>query len=210
MYHPHGSGLLTGGGPRRFKLRRNVLRGGSLRHFPDVHISDHSGIRQSVPDFDPDLEFEYSKRELLLLAEKILLDDKKPSSEYPAWLSAPKMKDRLRHEIYCANGTPDPSISSGMYWRTHPEGRPWVPENIRRAAGASFYGSTPRDVLPVPPPAIKERSLCSFEDCGYPAGNKGLCYAHYGQAKLGMPLRPVKRHGGTSKLALRLGARPEA
>lgn len=72
MYHPHDSGLLHGGGQRRFKLRRNVMRGGSLKHFPDVHISDHSGIKQRVPEFDPALEFEYSKRELLLLAEKIL------------------------------------------------------------------------------------------------------------------------------------------
>lgn len=208
MYHPHESGLLTGGGQRRFKARRHVLRGGSLRHFPDVHISDHSGIRQHVPDFDPDLEFEYSQRELLLIAEKILLEDEKSSGEHPAWLHTPQMKDRLRHEIYCAAGTPDPSIVSGMYWRTHPEGRPWVPEDIRRATRASFYASVRHTSRPIPPPPPppKEREDCSFEGCGYPAGNKGLCYAHYGQAKRGVPLRPVKRHGGKSKLVIRLGA----
>lgn len=60
MYHPYDSGLLHGGGQRRFKLRRNVMRGGSLKHFPDVHISDHSGIRQRVPEFDPALVLDYT------------------------------------------------------------------------------------------------------------------------------------------------------
>lgn len=139
MYHPHESGVLQGGGQRRFKPRRHVLRGGRLKHFPDVHISDHSAIRRSVPDFEPELEFEYTKRELLLLAEKMLLEDEKPSSEHPAWLSAPKMKDRMRHEIYVASGIPDPSIASGLYWRTHPEGRRWRTVGERRANADSFY-----------------------------------------------------------------------
>lgn len=138
MYHPHESGLLTGGGPRRFKLRRNVLRGGSLKHFPDVHISDCSAVKRLVPDFDPDLEFEYTQRELLLLAEKILLEDK-PPYEHPAWLNASTMKERLKHEIYVANGIPDPSISSGLYWRTHPEGRKWRSAKDRRPGRDSFY-----------------------------------------------------------------------
>ncbi len=139
MYHPHESGLLTGGGQRRFKLRRNVMRGGSLRHFPDVHISDPSAVKRLVPDFDPDLEFEYSPRELTLLAEKILLEDRKPPYEHPAWQNASTLKDRLRHEIYCASGVPDPSIASGLYWRTHPNGRKWRTVAERRAGGDSFY-----------------------------------------------------------------------
>ena len=138
-YHPNESGLLTGGGTRHFKRRRNVMRGGSLRHFPDVHISDPSAVKRLVPDFDPDLEFEYSKRELILLAEKILLQDEKPPYEHPAWQNAATLKDRLKHEIFCASGTPDPSISSGLYWRIHPEGRKWRSAEERRPGRDSFY-----------------------------------------------------------------------
>lgn len=206
----HRSGLLTGGGVRGARPRQNVVRGGHLKHkdFLDVHITDPSRIKEDVPDFDPEREFEYSARELLLLAEKILLEDPKPSKEHPAWLSAQKLRMRQKREIYVASGIPDPSIESGLYWRTHPNGRPWVPEDIRRATGASFYDSVQSTSRPIPPPlTARETKPCSFEGCGYPAGNKGLCYAHYGQARLGVPLRPVKRHSGKSKLAERLEAR---
>lgn len=139
MYHPHESGLLTGGGQRHFKARRHVLRGGSLKHFPDVHISDPSAVKRLVPDFDPDLEFEYTPRELILLAEKILLKDEKPPYEDPAWQNAATLKARLRHEVYVASGIPDPAIASGLYWRTHPEGRPWKTVEQRRGHSDSFY-----------------------------------------------------------------------
>lgn len=136
-YSPRSSGLLTGGGFRHSKARRSVIRGHRLRHFPDVHISDSSAVKQIVPNFDPELEFEYSERELLLLAEKILLEDEKPPMEHPAWLSVYKLKQRMRREIYTATGTPDPSIASGLYWRTHPEGRKWY---TKRSDGRGFYG----------------------------------------------------------------------
>lgn len=136
---PHASGLLTGGGFRRFKIRRYVAQGGRLKHFPDVHISDVSNIKREVPDFDPALEFAYTKRELLLLAEKILLEDDKPGHERPAYLSANRLLHRLKREIYCANGTPDPSFVSGLYWRTHPEGRKWKTQEQRKEHGSAFY-----------------------------------------------------------------------
>jgi hypothetical protein len=138
-YDPNASGLLTGGGMRHFKVRRNVLRGNSLKHFPDVHISDSYTIKQIVPDFDFALEFEYTKRELLLLAEKILLSDKKPPYESPTWLNGVAMRERLKHEIFCTNGTPDPSIESGLYWRTHPEGRKWKTVEERQINNGAFY-----------------------------------------------------------------------
>lgn len=59
------------------------MRGGKLTHFPDVHISDTLRIKRDIPDFDPALEFVYSQRELLLLAEKLLLEDQKPGDESP-------------------------------------------------------------------------------------------------------------------------------
>ena len=101
------------------------MREGRLKHFPDVHISDTPRVKRDIPDFDPALEFVYTKRELLQLAEKILLEDEKPSSESPVWLNVNQLKQRLKHEIYCSAGVPDPSIVSGLYWRTHPEGRRW-------------------------------------------------------------------------------------
>ena len=110
---------------------------------PDVHLSDVSAIKREVPDYNPALEFEYTKRELLLLAEKMLLEDEKPCREDPAWLNADRYKHRSKHEIYCAAGTPDPAIASGLYWRTHPEGRRWrTPEERRGGDGEldrSFY-----------------------------------------------------------------------
>jgi len=136
---PHVSGLLTGNGPRRFKVRANIVGGESLKHFPNVHLSDHTGIKRDVPDFDPVLEFEYTQRELMLLAEKILLEDKKPPYEDPVWHHAQTAKDRFKREIYCANGTPDPSIASGMYWRTHPKGRKWKTAEERQFSNGSFY-----------------------------------------------------------------------
>jgi hypothetical protein len=138
-HDPHASGLLTGGGTRRFKARANIVRGESLKHFPNIHISDTSAIKREVPGFDPALEFEYTRRELMLLAEKILLEDSKPPHEPPAWHNAKIAKERFKHEIYCANGTPDPSIASGMYWRTHPQGRKWKSFDARQKNADSFY-----------------------------------------------------------------------
>jgi hypothetical protein len=202
-YDPHASGLLTGGGARRFKARANVIRGENLKHFPNVHISDVWSIKREIPDFDPALEFEYTRRELLLLAEKILLEDQKPPYEEPAWLNGPTMNDRIKREIYCSAGTPDPSIVEGMYWRTHPQGRPWLSEDERRGSGASFYGTkrTSKEAIPAPPKRVLKK--CRFKGCSEDARVKGLCYAHRGQERLGISLRPIKRHVGLSKFALR-------
>lgn len=46
---------------------------------------------------------------------------------------------RKRREIYNQNGTPDPSINEGMFWRTHPQGRKVNNETQRKRHGASFY-----------------------------------------------------------------------
>lgn len=46
---------------------------------------------------------------------------------------------RKRREIYNQNGTPDPSINEGMFWRTHPQGRKVNSDAQRRTHGASFY-----------------------------------------------------------------------
>lgn len=48
-------------------------------------------------------------------------------------------QSRKRREIYTAQGTPDPSIVSGMYNRVHPNGRKVNSEEQRKRNGASFY-----------------------------------------------------------------------
>lgn len=46
---------------------------------------------------------------------------------------------RKRREIYTENGVPDPSLVSGLYNRTHPQGRKVNTDEARRKHGASFY-----------------------------------------------------------------------
>lgn len=107
---------------------------------PDVHITDAYAVRNLVWDFDPAWEFEYSERELHLMAEKLLLDDAKPYDEAPYWLSCEQLRRRQKREVQTSTGTPDPAIVSGLYWRTHPEGRSARLDSRKRAdTKASFY-----------------------------------------------------------------------
>jgi len=46
---------------------------------------------------------------------------------------------RRRREILNENGVPDPSLASGLYFRTHPEGRKVNSEEARKKHGASYY-----------------------------------------------------------------------
>lgn len=50
-----------------------------------------------------------------------------------------QMISRKRREIYNVNGVPDPSIVSGMYNRTHPEGRRVNSDRQRKLNASSFY-----------------------------------------------------------------------
>ena len=129
--NPKASGLLKGsGGLGRRKRRRR----GKLPHFPDAPLTDTATIKNEIPDFDPELEFEYSQRELILLAERILLMDSKPMGETPAWLNMPALRVRQKREIYMARGIPEPHIVSGLYWRTHPDGR-----KLNSGPASSYY-----------------------------------------------------------------------
>jgi hypothetical protein len=49
------------------------------------------------------------------------------------------IQSRRRREIYTAVGTPDPEIVSGMYNRTHPQGRKVNSLEQRRKNGASYF-----------------------------------------------------------------------
>lgn len=125
-YDPHGSGILTGSGETKHYRSR----------YP-ISLKDTARIKREVEDY---VEGEdYSDDELILLAEKILLTDPKSPTEDPMWLHGEMYYHRIRREIYCAVGTPDPSIESGLYWRTHPNGRKVSTDEQRKVYGHSFY-----------------------------------------------------------------------
>jgi hypothetical protein len=49
------------------------------------------------------------------------------------------LQSRRRREIYTAVGTPDPNIVSGIYNRSHPQGRKINSDVQRKKNGASWY-----------------------------------------------------------------------
>ena len=79
----------------------------------------------------------YSKVELELMADDLIFADE-------GWvpdgtiLNPEMYKRRKKHEIMC-NQTPDPSIVSGLYWRTHPQGLRWNPREERIEKSLPFY-----------------------------------------------------------------------
>lgn len=81
--------------------------------------------KESLRDIAPEYVegHKYTNFQLTLMADVLLRDDPKPKYESPTILFAEHLKERRRREIYVGSGTPDPSVESGMYWRTHPEGR---------------------------------------------------------------------------------------
>lgn len=136
-HSPHGSGFLRGSGgvrrtPRTAKsVRRNIA---SKADWTLLDLANSAEIKRSVPDFDPDES--YTDRELLLIAEKILLTDDRTPKEYPMWLNWAMYKRRYKNEVYTSIGTPDPSIVEGSYWKTHPKGRRF---RIERGIDDGFY-----------------------------------------------------------------------
>lgn len=132
-YASRGSGILRGGGGTGFRRKR---RRGQTRNIPNLSLYDRDGIRK-LPPFDEGLQ--YTNWELLLYAERYLIEDSKPVRKHPQILLMTHLKDRQRHEIYASNGTPDPSIVKGIYNRTHPNGRRVNSDEQRRLNGASFY-----------------------------------------------------------------------
>lgn len=102
-------------------------------------MTDRKVLRELIPDFDPKLEFEYSERELALLAEKILDADPKPPTEAPTILFMDHLRARQKREVYGSRGVVEPHIAKGLYWRTHPNGRRYRSKKQRRDRKESFY-----------------------------------------------------------------------
>lgn len=110
----------------------------------------------------------YSKKELEILADQFLRDDANVALECSCPPPEKRAKDkkgnpvacrckkrgidgehailfedhlhqRRKREIYNANGIPDPEIVSGIFNRTHPQGRKVNTDEQRKRNGASFY-----------------------------------------------------------------------
>lgn len=102
-------------------------------------MTDGHALKHFVPDYDPRLEFDYTHWELHVLAEKMLLEDEKASNEEPVYLSCNQLRMRQRREIYTGAGVLDDCVHTGLYWRTHPNGRPWNTPQRMRELTAGFY-----------------------------------------------------------------------
>lgn len=190
-YQAHSSGLLKGGGRKRFTRKHQPSK------LPFHYLGDHKGIRE-LPDFDPDAS--YTQYDLAMLTEKILLEDPKPGTEHPVWLHANQLRERNRHEIYSSGQEIDPAYAEGLYWRTHPNGLKFEADpDLRRAHGSSFYDGVSEGVSPVAPPPPKppvEFKSCSFEGCTNKRATKiGVCGAHYQQILRGEELHPLRKQG---------------
>lgn len=96
---------------------------------------------KELPEFDP--KKKYTPRQLELYATKLLFDQKDSRGKFlddgPIWLSDDQFQTRWKREIINQEGVPDPALVSGIYNRTHPQGRK-VNSKQAREGGASFYG----------------------------------------------------------------------
>lgn len=99
-------------------------------------------------DYDPEKQ-DYTARELERLADQFLRDDARSvdaetgkergiGGENPI-LFDEHLYQRQKREILNENGVPEPSLISGIYGRSHPEGRKVNSEEQRRKNGASYY-----------------------------------------------------------------------
>lgn len=103
--------------------------------------------KQERIEYDPTKKYSPSEKELI--ADQYLRDDSKAISdetgkprgingENPI-LFAEHLYSRRRREIYTESGVPDPSLVSGIYNRTHPNGRKVNSAEQRKKNGASYY-----------------------------------------------------------------------
>lgn len=107
------------------------------------------------PSYNKDerIEFEegkqYTPKELEQLADQFLRDAARaedPETGRPRGIGgedpilfAEHLYQRQKREILNENGVPEPGIVSGMYYRSHPEGRKVNSEEQRKKNGASYF-----------------------------------------------------------------------
>lgn len=103
--------------------------------------------KNDVIEFDPNAE--YSARDLEQLADQLLraharsIDpetgkERGIGGEDPI-LFADHLYQRQKREILNENGVPEPGLVSGIYYRTHPEGRKVNSDDQRKKNGASYF-----------------------------------------------------------------------
>ena len=136
MNQARRSGLLVTGGKNAHIVEKDYeFR--QYGYWGDIDLTDQQSIVEYVPDYQYNPRHTNSTHEILLFAEKILLTD--PDRKNANWLTQKQLKERYKREIYTAVGTPDPSVVSGMYWRTHPNGRKVNSDEQRQRNGASYF-----------------------------------------------------------------------
>jgi len=123
---------------------------------PDAEPHKRKNGKKIVVDLGEDRESlvieedeHYTPSELDLMADEILRAHARsidPETGKPVGIGASPpilfeehVYSRKRREIYNQNGVPDPNIVSGIYWRTHPQGRKVTTPEQRKKNGASWY-----------------------------------------------------------------------
>jgi hypothetical protein len=98
-----------------------------------------SEIREWVEEnpFDPVRQYGYTGQQLEDYASMIIWRGGEPVKH--GVLLPQHLKHRVRHEIYCGSGQPDPTFLQGMYWRVHVDGLRWNSEEDRKLKGRGFY-----------------------------------------------------------------------
>lgn len=112
----------------------------------EPHLPNYKNLREHI-DYEEGQS--YTDRELEQLADQFLREEARsvdPESGKPRGIGGenPILFDehiyaRRRREIFNSNGVPDPSLVSGLYHRTHPQGRKVNTKEQRERNGASFY-----------------------------------------------------------------------
>lgn len=85
----------------------------------------------------------YSRWHLSIMADKILYEAAQAEGCKSRFghgiLCRQQLIDRKKREIYVNTGVPDPSIASGLYFRSHPQGRRVNSPEARKKNGAGYY-----------------------------------------------------------------------
>lgn len=90
---------------------------------------------------------DYTPRELSMIADQLLADDANAIDPETGKRKGIKgdnailLSERQDYDkwVQNKNGYPEPEIASGMYWRTHPEGRKVNSKEQREKNGAGWW-----------------------------------------------------------------------
>lgn len=138
-YSPKTSGLMQGGGRTKRYTHRSLRKFKLSDDFPNLMLSAAADIKREIPDYEEGRS--YNDREMILLAEKIILQDIEARPDGPCVLTASAYLRRTKREIYSNQGVVDPAYAAGLYFRAHPNGRK-LHTKAQRRDGEGFYKSS--------------------------------------------------------------------